>query len=466
MGDISAAEDEKTTTATTATTTTTTKKQNNPPDVIIWTWDPEIEALAPLRADRDRDVQDAMRHRANLGSIWASGKLFRYRSRVSSSLLRSTNTNNRMDRNAYNNRNGHGNGGYDEEDDDNENEDEDEKEGRRDWHRLTDCISPRLLSRVTGDPEVDVDGRVRWVVTTASTAGVDTDVIPGLGGSSGVSGHQEGQGKEQGQEEQKQEEGTGITTTGDIAEKEFTFLPIDLKKTWREGAIGRERTEAAQDRSWALGDLIDRYSLKNNNNNNNDDRTGERYILGELQFTFLMTLTMMNYSCLQQWKRLLSIILTSREAIRHRPRFMAATLSLLLLQLQRCDDVEGGLFDMEDGNGEYLRGLLMRFKQAVMEVTGDGDGDGDGGDGAEIRAQLGRVEAWVGEQFGWDLERVAIVRRGLVQLEDGEEVELEVDGDEDEETGEYAPIVVDMGGEEQEQEDADMEDNSMEDMRY
>jgi len=47
------------------------------------------------------------------------------------------------------------------------------------------------------------------------------------------------------------------------------------------------------------------------------------------------------------------------------------------------------------------------------------------------------------EKYGWQNEK-DILRRGMVELEDGERVELSMKGvDEDEETGEYAPVVVD-----------------------
>ena len=341
-------------------------------EVFIWKWDPNVEALVSLNGCSSGDVQEAMRYKANLGSLWTSGKLFRYRSRAP-------------------------NPGND------ESEQDQEQEGRRNWARLTSYISPGLLSRIVGGhpAAVDVDGRPRWSVSSATSAHRDADVIPGLAGDAQHLG---------------------------LEEEEFSFLPVDLKRTWREGAVGRERTESAQDRSWALGDLISRYP---------DD--GEGQILGELQFTFLMVLTMMNYSCLQQWKRLLGLILTCRSAIRTREFFMANVVGLLFAQLLRCDDVEGGLFELDgDGGGEFLRRLLMKFKWSVDEMLGVSP--------STVKVELERLESWLRDECRWDLDRAAIVRRGMVQLEDGEEVELEIGDDEDEETGEYAPVVVEMEG--------------------
>ncbi|KAJ9285913.1 hypothetical protein DTO021C3_6474 [Paecilomyces variotii] len=353
-------------------------------EIRVWKWNQDVEALVPIIGESSEEKQEAMRYKANLSAIWQSGGLFRYRSRISSTAA-----------------------GGREEDRDLDDEDN-QKEGRSDWVGLTGNISPQLLSRILGDPEVDVDGKPRWTVTSGSTAQRDADQIPGL----------------------TSREVAGITAE---QEKDLRFLPVDLKRTWREGAIGRERTEAAQDRSWALGDIVRRVSQ------DGDEQMGERQVLGELQFTFLMVLTLMNYSCLEQWKRLLSLIFTCRAAVTAREGFFTDVLRLLRLQLKRCDDVEGGLFEMDGENGaEFLIKLLTGFKRTVDELSD--------GVGFAVKFELKVFEKWVKEEFNWELKKEAIVKRGMLELEDGERVEMEMnDADEEDETGEYAPVIVDLG---------------------
>ncbi|OJJ46669.1 hypothetical protein ASPZODRAFT_132779 [Penicilliopsis zonata CBS 506.65] len=357
-------------------------------DIFIWKWDSDIEALVPLRGANDAELQEAMRYKANLGHLWQNGGLFQYRSRVTQSLssARAAATQTA----------------------DADEEYESEEDAQIDWRNLTDRLTPKLLSRIVGSPSTDLNGRPRWAVTSASSASRDADNIPGI---------------EYGAEEKEQE---------------FTFLPVDLKRTWREGAVGRERTEAAQDRSWALGDLIRRFSGTPPDVTKEDERWGELQIVGELQFAFLMALTIMNYSCLQQWKRLLELILTSRRAITEREPFMAEVIRLLLNQLKRCDDVEGGFFQTDgDGGGEFLRKLLTRFKTYLDEEVN--------GVESAVKTAMDELDAWVKEEYDWELRREAIVRRGMLQLEDGEQVEMDVaDADADEESGEYAPLVVDL----------------------
>jgi A1 cistron-splicing factor AAR2 len=396
------------------------------PEIYIWKWDTQTESLSSLTGDNDADRQEVMRYKANLGALWQSGGLFRFRSRVSPAMLSNKP------------------GSAPAEARQAEEDEETEEDGRRDWRQLTDRLSPELMSRIIGDPEVDIDGHPRWMVTSASTANRDADHIPGVDSPAVEEEPNSGKILEQ--------------------EKEFGFLPIDLKRTWREGAIGRERTEAAQDKSWALGDLVFKYSSRVPGEVTVDERTGEAQLLGELQFTFLMVLTMMNFSCLQQWKRLLELILTCRRAILDREAFMSEVLRLLLRQLERCDDVEGGLFEIDgDEGGEFLRNLLTKIIRSVDEVIPNGTE-------SMVKTELDKLEAWVKEEYDWELKRDSIVRRGMLQLEDGEEIEMEMeDNDADEETGEYAPMIVELGehdnvsvAELEEEDDA----SDLEDMRY
>lgn len=93
-----------------------------------------------------------------------------------------------------------------------------------DWPALTSEIKAPLLSRITGG---DTN---HWHLTSASSARRDLEDIPGL------------------DESDKKELQSDCS--------ELNFLNIDFKRTWREGATGRERTDAAQDRSWALENTV------------------------------------------------------------------------------------------------------------------------------------------------------------------------------------------------------------------
>lgn len=305
-------------------------------------------------------------------------------------------------------------------------EQEDVTEESTDWSELTSNISPTLLSRVTGlNPD-------HWSLTSASSAAQDEESIPGLESSNSVL----------------------------RPEKELHFLPIDLKKTWRDGATGRERSEGAQDRSWTLGELIEKHCQGSN------QRAKESEMLGELQFAFLMVLTLNNNSCLEQWKRLLTVLFTCRQAIKARANLFIDLLETLRLQLGHCADMEAGLFDMNEHGGGFLKPLLRRFRKALDEFDGKWK--------ADLVDEFDELQEFLQQEFGWELDD-SFVKRGMLELEDGEQVEMDVNGaDEDDEAGEYAPMVVDLTpsqlkaldgngdsteeSDEESEEDADLED--------
>lgn len=280
-------------------------------------------------------------------------------------------------------------------------EDPNEEDTSSDWTALTSSLSSMLLTRITGSSIPN-----HWALTSASSAEKDMDAIPGLSLESSAALN---------------------------PERALTFLPIDLRRTWREGATGRERTTAAQDRSWALNDIITNYC---------GDRR-EEDILGEMQFCFIMVLTLNNHSCLEQWKRILGLVMTCRDAIPQRPTFFTRFLRLLRLQLRRSADAEGGgLFDLSDSGAPLLKQLVRKFKANLGQLLGSEAKQ-------DVSDEIEELEDYLKDEYGWDMNE-SILTSGRVQLEDGEEVELEMDrsniqaDDEEDESGEYAPTVVEL----------------------
>ncbi|KAI4146883.1 MAG: hypothetical protein LQ340_005773, partial [Diploschistes diacapsis] len=152
---------------------------------------------------------------------------------------------------------------------------------------------------------------------------------------------------------------------------------------------------------------------------------------------FLMCLLLANYSCLEQWKRILGLVLTCRDALERQPGFFAEFLRVLRMQLGHCNDVEGGMFDIKDDSGGFLKGLLKGFGRTVEDVFG-------GDEESEVRTEMKALEGFLSTGWKWEMGD-SFVRKGMVQLEDGEDVELELDELEGEdERGEYAPVIVQL----------------------
>ncbi|KAL9092608.1 MAG: hypothetical protein Q9165_004412 [Trypethelium subeluteriae] len=260
------------------------------------------------------------------------------------------------------------------------------------WTDLTSHITFSLLARITGGSQD------HWSLTSVSSASVDVDHIPGL---------------------------TALESVIQ-PERELNFVPINLKQTWREGATGRERTDGARDRSWALNDLIARHCAEEN----------ELEILGELQFCFLMVLTLNNNSCLEQWKRILTLLCTCRGAVLQRPQLFVSLMTTISLQLKHAQEAEGGLFNLYEDDGVLIRNLLRDFKRGLEQEDGPAK--------EKVMDAFEDLEEFIRTKFEWEL-RYDFVRNGTLELEDGERVEMDIGGDEEaDELGEYAPTVVEL----------------------
>ena len=111
-------------------------------------------------------------------------------------------------------------------------------------------------------------------------------------------------------------------------------------------------------------------------------------------------------------------------------------LRVLRLQLEHVDDVEGSLFDLRDEvESQWLRRLMDGLSGNVEERCEIG---------SNLRGQTEEFEGFMMERYGWESRR-DVLRRGVVELEDGERLNFSLDGaDEDDEKGEYAPLVVEI----------------------
>ncbi|KAK2800892.1 hypothetical protein FQN51_005827 [Onygenales sp. PD_10] len=403
-------------------------------------WDGNVESVVPVDERTEEGRQEAMRLRANLGRIWQDGGLLAYPSGQQQGEQRPPKKKgNRLEITM------HPQGEYTQSPSGSPSPSPSPSTSTStstsisDWPHLTTHITPAVLSRILGNPtpnppappssaNTNTESQsqsqpqpARWTISSGSSASRDRDEIPGLSAAEVSSALSLG----------------GEGAAAGAEDKELRFLPVDLKRTWRAGAVGRERTQAAQDRSWALGEVIAGFAGRGDGGKEGE---GEAQILGELQFTFLMVLTLMNFSCLEQWKRLLGLIFTCRAACKEREGFFVSVLRLVRLQLRHFEDVEGGLFEMDgDDGGVFLKKLLVGLRRVVDEEFAAEEVAG-------VKRELGLLEEWVKGEYGWELRRGNVVRRGMLELEDGEMVEMVVEGaEEEDEMGEYAPVVVDLG---------------------
>jgi A1 cistron-splicing factor AAR2 len=149
-----------------------------------------------------------------------------------------------------------------------------------------------------------------------------------------------------------------------------------------------------------------------------------------------MVLTLNNNSCLEQWKRILQLLFTCQQAVQDRHGFFLELLKILRMQLGHCADTDAGLFDMNEVGGGFLRPLFARLRRSLDEFDGKWKSD--------LVDELEDLQDYLQKAYGWELDE-SYLKRGLLELEDGERVEMDVNGaDEDEELGDYAPMVVEL----------------------
>lgn len=238
----------------------------------------------------------------------------------------------------------------------------------------------------------------------------------------------------------KEEEKLMELLKGEDVVAEIEWTPVDLKRTWPEGAIGRDRTIMAKDRSWALGDIVGKLGI--------GGKDGGKQLLGEIQLAFLMAVTLGCYSAMEQWRRLLGLTLTCKSAVfGEREKFFKSLMEVLTTQMEYVDEaflaqfVGGG-----EGEDSWLAKLLRGFWRGLAETIDDDAEQGKGKASArksDIIDQYKEIESLVKKKFDWILDAKDVVRRGMVQTEEGEMVELEMAGlEEDDESGEYAPVIV------------------------
>ncbi|ORY81556.1 A1 cistron-splicing factor [Protomyces lactucae-debilis] len=123
-------------------------------------------------------------------------------------------------------------------------------------------------------------------------------------------------------DELKRIDTTVITGSGEYA---LTFTPIDLKRSWRPGAIGRELTDQSLDKSWLLHDTLSRCS-------------GADGFLAEFEFCTLSVLLYGSLAACDHFNTMLLLVANSKTALLTNPAFFEGILDLLHLQMQQVPE--------------------------------------------------------------------------------------------------------------------------------
>lgn len=283
----------------------------SPPPLILKRWDQSLETLLPVS-----DPATILHHRANLGQIWRSG-LAPYRQRAGDPSVQTAGTSASSSTYPQSLPSLP------------EGTKASEQEELNSFPALASHITPAYLHNVFSAPQDE------WHLTSYSDASDSS-------------------------EEGVQLPSVPASRPGEV-EKPLRLMRIDLRRTWRAGATGRERTEGARDRSWFLFELG---RVAGMDGGKGQEGVGLDAVVAELQFCFLMGLTLNNYVCLEQWRRVVRVVLTCRRAVGEVPGFFVRVLRVLRGQVERLGTDTGSGMG-EDGVRETAE---RRQGRAIGEV--------------------------------------------------------------------------------------------------
>ncbi|KAI9137577.1 A1 cistron-splicing factor [Paraphysoderma sedebokerense] len=113
-------------------------------------------------------------------------------------------------------------------------------------------------------------------------------------------------------------------------QEEIQFTRIDLKRSFRKGAVGEEVTKYSQDKSWLLKFLLENEYISE------DPSVDYRNLLGELQLSFVCLLAAQNFEGFEQWKVIIQLLCSCKEALLQHPDLFVEFFDVLETQLSEC----------------------------------------------------------------------------------------------------------------------------------
>ncbi|KAI9204343.1 A1 cistron-splicing factor [Polychytrium aggregatum] len=192
----------------------------------------------------------------------------------------------------------------------------------------------------------------------------------------------------------------------DVAEElRIRFTPIDLKRSFRAGAMGAEVTKYSMDKSYLLETLLPRRP------------EGYKQILGELELSFIIFLIGQVYDGFEQWKCLIQLLTQCEEALStHGSTLMAEFVGVLYAQLEECPL---DFFTDAITSDNFIRVALLAFMRIMQENASIAP--------TILTTRTEKLAAFVQQRFGWDLKG-----------------ELSVLFSDENDDDEYAPVVVEL----------------------
>ncbi|KAF9919340.1 a1-alpha2 repression [Lobosporangium transversale] len=205
------------------------------------------------------------------------------------------------------------------------------------------------------------------------------------------------------------------------------FTPIDLRSSFRKGAVGEEVTRYSLDKSWLFNHLFTTvYNLDTS------------AYLGEYQVAFVTMLLSYHLGAFRQWKSMTILVCQSIEAISssNYTHFFSEFIQTLHHQLTSIPssffmDLLFASPDQDDMTANFLEQALKSMGRNIQSVLRRGQC-------LELRKPMRALQVAVQESFEWRIPGDFKKIQKVVEIENDDD-----DEDEDyKEEGEYAPVIV------------------------
>ncbi|KAF9109461.1 a1-alpha2 repression [Mortierella sp. AM989] len=214
-------------------------------------------------------------------------------------------------------------------------------------------------------------------------------------------------------------------STSNIEDKSVNFTPIDLRSSFRKGAVGEEVTRYSLDKSWLLNHLFTTAF--------NSDTSA---FLGEYQVAFVTMLLSYHLGAFRQWKVMTILVCQSTEAITS-PNYTRLFSEFIQTLHQQLSSIPSSFFmdllftspDQDDMTANFLEQALKIMGRNIQSGLRRGQC-------SELRKPMLALQKAVLEAFDWEIPGDFKKAQKIVELEASDE-------DEDyTEEGEYAPVLV------------------------
>ncbi|ODN81987.1 hypothetical protein L202_02316 [Cryptococcus amylolentus CBS 6039] len=232
---------------------------------------------------------------------------------------------------------------------------------------------------------------------------------------------------------------------GEMEGASLAFARFNLKRSWREGAVGEEVTRYSRDKSWLFGNVLEE-QLKRD----------PKLLLGHLQLSFILLLHLSSFACLQAYRSIIALFTASPSLLQTPSKYLSPPKSdpnahvgtgikqafqtlvdTLVSQLGALPEqvFESELPEMDVFFLDQIEALRQNLGAALWATSPSGlqVGVEEGAQWSEeerqdMNARWNRLRDVAWRRWRWDVDEL------------GHRVEEE---DEDED-GEYAPMVVEM----------------------